>query len=561
MSEPTAPSNAGSAIVLRRTGEEVSVTERDSDGAVRHSVLASPALPAFVTEREAGQPLWVWDDTTRWYPALLDAGIRVRRCVDLRLCHQVLRSSPAVDLVQPTADDAAWAELAPVGESDSALFQLHEHAETLDAAAEYERQSRVLTASPDRNRLRLLLSAESSGALVAAEMTYAGLPVRADVHGQILTALIGPRPPAGTRPAVLETLLAHIRNAFDDPDLNPDVPAQLAKALRRAGLDAPDTRSWTLSRLEHPGIPALLEYKKLLRLSAANGWRWLDTWVHDGRYRPTYLPAGVVTGRWASHGGGALSYPGQLRPAVIADEGWEFVVADVAQLEPRALAGMSRDLAMAEAAGSVDLYQGMVDRGAVASRNDGKLAMLGAMYGATKGESGRLVPRLARLYPRAFAYVEEAARAGERGEAVQTFLGRGSPLPDGDWTAPLGDLPDDDGDARQRDRRKWGRFTRNFVVQGTGAEWASCWLATLRNLLWEIGEAGSEEPNLPLTARPHLVFFLHDEVVIHTPHGAGNAVEEAVHAAARRATGLVFGSFPIEFPLKVSRVRSWAEAS
>ena len=71
-----------------------------------------------------------------------------------------------------------------------------------------------------------------------------------------------------------------------------------------------DTRSWTLEQLDHPGIPALLEYKKLSRLLPANGWSWLDTWVRDGRFRPYFLPGGVVTGRWASNGGGALSVPG-----------------------------------------------------------------------------------------------------------------------------------------------------------------------------------------------------------------------------------------------------------
>ena len=134
-----------------------------------------------------------------------------------------------------------------------------------------------------------------------------------------------------------------------------------------------------------------------------------------------------MTGRWASNGGGALSVPTQVRPAAVADEGWRFVVADVAQLEPRVLAGMSADTAMAEAARSTDLYQGMVASGAVATRAEAKVGMLGAMYGGTRGESGRMMPRLTRRYPRAIGLVEDAARAGERGEVVHTLLGRGSP--------------------------------------------------------------------------------------------------------------------------------------
>ena len=189
-------------------------------------------------------------------------------------------------------------------------------------------------------------------------MTHAGLPWRADVHERLLTELLGPRPAAGQRPAVLERLLAEIRAAFGAPGLNPDSPGALLRALQAAGLPVSDTRSWTLEQLEHPGIPALLEYKKLSRLLQANGWNWLDTWVRDGRFRSYFLPGGVVTGRWASNGGGALSVPTQVRPAAVADDGWRFVVADVAQLEPRVLAGMSRDAAMAEAARSTDLYAG-----------------------------------------------------------------------------------------------------------------------------------------------------------------------------------------------------------
>jgi DNA polymerase-1 len=245
-----------------------------------------------------------------------------------------------------------------------------------------------------------------------------------------------------------------------------------------------------------------------------------------------------------------------VRPAAISVVGWRFVVADVAQLEPRVLAGMSGDAAMAEAARASDLYQGMVDSGTVATRADAKVGMLGAMYGGTRGESGRMMPRLARRYPRAIGLVEGAARAGERGEVVHTLLGRGSPVPRGAWAERPAEPSDDVGspEDRARDRRAWGRFTRNFVVQGTGAEWALCWLADLRNRLWRLGGNGS------LTDHPHLVFFLHDEVLVHTPAELADDVVAAVRAAAVEAGRLMFGSFPVDFPLDVSVVDSWADA-
>ncbi len=323
-------------------------------------------------------------------------------------------------------------------------------------------------------------------------------------------------------------------------------------ALRGAGLDVQDTRASSLRALEHPGIAPLLDYKQAAHLFQTNGWAWIDQWVRDGRFRPSYQPAGSTTGRWSSNGGGALSFPLQVRPAAVADDGWTFVVADVAQLEPRVLAGMSGDHALARSARGADLYQGMVDDGAVATRADAKLGLLGAMYGATSGESGRMVSGLTRRYPAAFGLVEEAARAGERGQVVRTLLGRGSPSLGDVWeTDP--DQPQADPESQARRRRAYGRFTRNFVVQGTGAEWALCWIADLRNRLWRLGEGTLEE-------RPHLVFFLHDEVVVHTPADLTDDVVAAVGDASATAAGLLFRDLAIDFPLNTSVVRSYAEA-
>jgi DNA polymerase I len=536
-------------VVLRRRGDAVAVHE--ADGTVAE--VPADGLPALVRERAGVR--WVWDDTTRWYPALLAAGVRVERCTDLRLSAAVLRRSPYAG--PGPAGDPGWAALEPVTAGDPALFDLADPADALDPVAEDRRQQAVLAASPQRARLGLLLAAESSGALAAAEMTHAGLPWRADVHDRLLTGLMGPRPAAGLRPPVLEALAGEVRAALGTPDLNPDSPVVLLRALQTAGLPVEDTRSWTLERFEHPVVAPLLEYKRLARLLAANGWSWLDTWARGGRFRPVYLPGGVVTGRWASSGGGALSVPVQVRPAAVADDGWCLVVADVAQLEPRVLAGMSADTALADAARSADLYAGMVDAGVVATRAEAKVGVLGALYGGTRGESGRMVPRLARRYPRAIGLVEEAARAGERGAVVSTLLGRGSPVPGAAWAerdADLGEAPEPGGRDSDRARRAWGRFTRNFVVQGTGAEWALCWLADLRNRLWRLGGEGR------LEERPHLAFFLHDEVVVHTPAELADDVVTEVRAAAAAAGRLLFGAFPVDFPLDVAVVRSWADA-
>jgi DNA polymerase-1 len=533
----------------RLPADRVLVVEGDGQRELPMADLAS-----YVGEREADAPRWVWDDTGRWYPSLLAAGVRVQRCHDLRLGHHLLRRAPAVDAQLLVGDQSAhWDRLGPSVPSDPALFSIDDTAEHLRADLEDSRQLAAVAASSEAPKLGLLLAAESAGALVAVEMTYAGLPWRADVHEQLLTDLLGPRPPRGARPQKLEALVAEVRSAFEAPGLNPDSRPDLLAALRRAGLEATDTRKSSLGALEHPGIAPLLRYKQLAHLFQTNGWAWTDEWVQGDRFRPSYQPAGSTTGRWSSNGGGALSFPAMVRPAAVADDGWTLVVADVAQLEPRVLAGMSLDSALASAARGADLYQGMVDDGAVASRADAKLGLLGAMYGATSGESGRMVAGLTRRYPDAFGLVEEAARAGERGQVVRTLLGRGSPALGEAWERDPDDPPPD-ADSQARYRRAYGRFTRNFVVQGTGAEWALCWIADLRNRLWRLGDSG------PLDARPHLVFFLHDEVVIHTPAALADVVAEQAAEAAATAAGLLFRDLTIDFPLTISTVRSYADA-
>ncbi|MEZ5189845.1 MAG: bifunctional 3'-5' exonuclease/DNA polymerase [Schumannella sp.] len=542
-------------IALRSVADGVVATELDDEAKrPRMSVVRPDDLASWVAEREAATPRWVWDDTAHWYPPLLAAGVRVERALDLRLCRRILRHATATSRTElATAPADEWDAPAPVRDASDALFDLEPATAAPDPVAELRHQRAAVEAAEKPGRLNLLLAAESVGALAAAEMRHAGLPWDAERHSAILTELLGPRPLPGARPAHMEAVLAQIRALLDDPELNPDSPAELLRGLQRAGLPLTSTRSWELKEIEHPAIAPLLEYKRLARLLTANGWNWLDQWVSEGRFRPSYVPGGVVTGRWATDGGGALQLPKQVRGAVIADPGWTFVVADAAQLEPRVLAAMSGDAAMARAGRATDLYQGMVDAGAVETRTQAKYGMLGAIYGGTTGESGRMRPRIERAFPVAMRFVEDAARAGEAGRVVSTWLGRSSPH----RTAGTYDEGTSEADARRSrtEAAAWGRFTRNFVVQGTAAEWALCWIGALRRRLWELGPEGAGAAE-----RPHLVFFLHDELIVHTPVELAPKAAEAMRAAAADAGRLLFGGAPVEFALSVSIVQNYADA-
>jgi DNA polymerase-1 len=313
-----------------------------------------------------------------------------------------------------------------------------------------------------------------------------------------------------------------------------------------------DTRAWSLREVDHPAVPLVLEFKELYRVWTAHGWSWCDTWVHQGRFRPEYVPGGVVSGRWATRGGGALQIPKVVRRAVVADQGWRLVVADAGQLEPRVLAAVSADPGLAAAAGTGDLYRALAEESFDGDRGRAKLALLGAMYGQTGGSALPAIAVLRRRYPAAWRYVEEAARVGEAGGLVRSWLGRTCPPASATWLDPGTEGPPEvsglDGEGPRRDAaaRSRGRFTRNFVIQATAAEWALTMLALLRADL--AGRAA------------RLVFFQHDEVLVHCPEPEVEPVVAAVHGSAARAGRLLFGTGPVRFPLEVATVRCYADA-
>ena len=515
-------------------------------------VLLNDLADAVASYARAGQVRWVWADTTETYPALLRAGVRVDRCHDVRLVGALLAGRDggpgAADggAGWPAADRPATGPGRLTAGQQAALFGrlspgFAEVSAALDRlVAMHADQLRRIAADPYPGRFGLLAAVESAGGLVAVEMQARGVPWRADVHDALLARLLGARPAAraGSPPRLAE-LASQISAAFGGRPVNPDSPAQLIKAFAADGVQIPSTRLGVLREVDHPAVPVLLEYKELSRLHTANGWAWLDEWVSGGRFRPEYVVGGVVSGRWATRGGGALQIPRVLRRAVVADPGWVLVVADAAQLEPRVLAALAGDHAFAEAAGTGDLYQALA--GAFGGdRAKAKVALLSAMYGGAGGEASQLLAVLRRRFPLADRYVEAAARAGEEGRVVRSRLGRSCPPPSAEWRGLTAES-DEPGAAEQRARRSLrarGRFTRNFVVQASAADWALVLLAGLRRRLAALDGA---RPGGPLDG-PGLVFFQHDEVIVHCPAAAAGDVAAAIGAAAEAAAGWCSGT-------------------
>ncbi|WP_371479222.1 bifunctional 3'-5' exonuclease/DNA polymerase [Kitasatospora sp. NBC_00315] len=555
----------------------------DDAGAPLGPAVHAADLAAAVADHEgASHPRWVWACTDSAYvPLLPRLPDRLARCHDLRLVEALLLTQEGL-FGRPRSLGAAWArlhrlpvppdlpesagpddqdtlfapdrlQLPPATDPLQAVVAVHaDQLRRIRAVAEPPGAAPAIAGAPAAARFRLLAAAESAGALIAAEMAYDGLPWRTDVHDAMLTELLGPRPQIpGAQPWRLAELAAELQRALGGRPFNPDSHTQVLRAFADQGVHLGSTRSWELRGVDHPAAALLIRYKELSRIHAAHGWAWQDAWARGGRFRPEYVVGGVVSGRWASRGGGALQIPRVLRGAVVADPGWLLVVADAAQLEPRVLAALSQDAGLARSAAEGDLYAALAATAFQGDRAKAKLGLLGAMYGQTSGDIGPLLATLRRRYPAAMGYVEAAARTGEDGGVVGSRLGRICPPPSSDWL-DLTEDPDSTADTGGRSARARGRFTRNFVIQASAADWALALLAALRRRL-AVLEAGPGD-------RPHLVFFQHDEVVVHTPANLADQVAAAVEEAAEEARALVFGDTPVRFPLTTAIVDCYADA-
>lgn len=543
----------------------------DAHGAAMVEPEPHTEIIAAIGQIEANEaPRWVYADALADYAAVLRSGVRVRRCHDLALTEGLLQGYDG-EWGSPRRVAAAYARLhgltippdrpVPVRTAQPTLFEVaHGHStagvEPIEVArCVYAEQLRRIAATQRPQAFGLLVAAESASALVAAEMGQAGLPWRPDIHDRVLVGLLGGRPLHGARPPRLAALAEEIAAALPGIPINPDSPASVLTAFSRAGVLLESTHSWVLRQTGHAAVAPLLEYRELSRILSAHGWAWRAEWVEGGRFRPDYIPGGVVSGRWATRGGGALQIPRRLREAVVADPGHVLVVADAGQLEPRILAAMSGDPGMTRAAGTEDMYAALAAEAFAGDRAKAKIGLLGAMYGQTGGQAAAPLATLRQRFPRALDLLERAARTGESGGLVRTHLGRTCPPP----SVAATESPDEvvepvplsppDAVERGAAQRTRGRFTRNFVIQGTAAEWAAAVLAALRLRLMDLDPGGAAQ----------LVFFQHDELVVHAPAELAQAVVDGILRAAQEATDLLFPSTAVRFLLQPVIAQSWAE--
>jgi len=490
---------------------------------------------------EKVRPRWVvWSQETA--RELVRRGVRVATCWDVAAVHRLLfggwRAEPAY----------AWACLhgqapedvpAVTGEPD--LFSVAEDAADAPvlgataALAAARLQLARLAEEGGGTRVSTARS-ESAAELLCAELSADGLPVDRGAAENLLTEIIGPRPRGPVDAAAIRAArdAQVLRHAPDGTGSDLRSPAQVKALLAAAGIDVPDTRAWRLEEYKDrsPLVAALLEWRKAERIATTYGYTWLDEHLGpDGRLRGAWTGSDGAAGRMTASSG-LHNMPAVLRQAVLAADGHLFVRADLGQIEPRVLAAVSGDTALAAATAADDMYL-PVAAGLGVDRPTAKVAMIAAMYGQTTGHGGVAARRMRAAYPVAMGYLDSADRSARGGRDLRTYGGRLLRMSGGGT------------ESRAREAAR-GRYGRNAVVQGAAAELFKMWAVTVRARTARLGA--------------QIVLCLHDELLVHVPAAHAGQVAELVGTCLTEATGRWAPDGRVRFIADITIADSWAGA-
>ncbi len=346
---------------------------------------------------------------------------------------------------------------------------------------------------------------------------------------------------------------------------NPNSPKQLADVLFgklqlpvvKKTKTGPSTDVTVLEELsdKHP-VPALiLEYRSLAKLKGTYADA-LGNLIHPrtGRIHTSYNQAVAATGRLSSSDPNLQNIPirteagRKIRAAFVSGPGLEFVSADYSQIELRVLADLSGDESLVDAfRRGVDIHARTAarvfhcDESAVTpdQRRTAKVINFGLLYGMGAFRLGRdlkipmaeaqhVIDDYFGAFPSVRRYLDSTLTLARTDGFVTTASGRRRPIEGIHAT-------------HRTERAAAERMAQNMPIQGTAADIIKIAMVRLRDRLLADG----------LPAR--LVLSVHDELVLETREGTGDAVAAVLREVMENA-------WPLSVPLavEVGRGHVWS---
>lgn len=332
------------------------------------------------------------------------------------------------------------------------------------------------------------------------------------------------------------------------PRLNLNSPQQITDAFRKIGIELPDTKVWTLLKVDHPAAKALLEYRELQKKLGT----YLETYPKfisqkTGRIHANFLQCRVPTGRLACTNPNVQQIPheDEFRSCFVAEQGNTLVIADYSQIELRILSEVSEDPAFVSAFRRGDdlhrvtaatMYGVPMEEVTRDQRSDAKRINFGLMYGrgakslsaqlGTDEARGRqLIDEYFANYPKVQRFLQRTANRATRDRRLRTLGGR---LRKFGEHAGIND-----------DRGAMRREAMNYPIQGSSADIAKLALVYIRKELQG------------LDAR--LINSIHDEFVVECEEELAEEVSERMRSAMIRAGEALLKKVPVEVEVVVSR--------
>ena len=407
-----------------------------------------------------------------------------------------------------------------------------------------ERLARAL----EDEKLKLVSKIEFSAVAALAEMELAGIKLDLE-KWQALTEIVRER-----RDRAAEELESH----FPEPDgvlpleglgprLNLNSPQQITDAFRSLGIELPDTKVWTLLKVEHPAAKALLRYRELQKKLGT----YLETYANyihpkTGRIHANFLQCRVPTGRLACTNPNVQQIPheDEFRSCFVAEQSNILVIADYSQIELRILAEVSEDPEFVRAfqegedlhrVTAATMYGVALEAVSKEQRSDAKRINFGLMYGrgakslsaqlgTDEGRGRQLIDEYFANYPKVQRFLQSTANKASRDRTLRTLAGRIRKFGRNSGV-------DDKGAMR--------REAMNYPIQGSSADIAKLALAYIRKELED------------LDAR--LINSIHDEFVVECTEDLAEEVSGRMQRAMVLAGEKLLKKVPVEVEVVVSR--------